>query len=109
ISESMSTSYEIMTYPILDSMPPYFTWLEDSVLAASSYPYHHSHIRYLKNHRIHTIVNIGYSSISISSFPSIKSYCLEIDENYYPTLEQCVEFVNLVLIAKQRGEVSVNE
>ncbi|CAF2484759.1 unnamed protein product [Rotaria sp. Silwood2] len=85
-----------------DSMPPYFSWIEDGVLAASAQPFHHSHMQYLRSHRIHLIVNIGIDTPPYSNV--FKYVCFSIAEHCCPTFEQIIDFINLVSSARDHGE-----
>jgi hypothetical protein len=90
------------------SMPPYFQWIIDKRLAICAHPYHTSHIRYLLEQRIQTVVSIvdAYSSgIPSQSRRDLKVHTLNIPDGGAPTMQQCQEFVHRMEIAQQRGEV----
>ncbi|CAF0829400.1 unnamed protein product [Rotaria sordida] len=83
-------------------MPPYFSWIEDHILAASAQPFHHPHMQYLRSHGIHLIVNIDTDILPNSSL--FKHVCFSIAELCYPTFEQIIDFINLVLAARDHDE-----
>ncbi|CAF0772231.1 unnamed protein product [Rotaria sp. Silwood1] len=85
-----------------DSMPPYFSWIEDRVLAASAQPFHHSHMQYLRSQGIRLLVNIDMNIPPHSN--SFKHVCFSIAEHCCPTFEQIIDFINVVLAARDRGE-----
>ena len=44
---------------LVSAVPPYFSWVIDGLLAVSAFPYHHTHLRYLSENRIHTVVSMS--------------------------------------------------
>src|ERR1700722_13796312 len=79
------------------SMPPYFQWIIDKRLAICAHPFHASHIRYLLEHRIHTVISIvdtyGSSGIPNQSRGDLHVHTLNIPDGSAPTMQQCQEFV----------------
>ena len=93
---------------IQSSMPPYFQWIIDKRLAICAHPYHASHIRYLLEQRIQTVISITDtygSGIPSQSRGDLKVHTLNVPEGGAPTMEQCQQFVQRMEIAQQRGEV----
>ena len=87
------------------SIPPYFSWVVDRLLAVSAHPYHHTHLRYLVESGINTIVSINDEfQPPFHTRSNLKVINLTISGNV-PTLAQCQQFVALVEYAKQRKDV----
>jgi hypothetical protein len=86
------------------AMPPYYTWIVDNLLAVSALPYHHTHLNYLSNHGIQIVVSILDENhrVPFHTNPKLKV----INLNSRLNLADCHMFVNLMLNAKARGEVS---
>ena len=83
-------------------MPPYFSWIEDGVLAASALIFHHSHVQYLRSRRIRSVIHIGEDlPLNVNDLSSISFY---VADRCNPTYEQLADFVSLVLTARKRGE-----
>lgn len=90
------------------SMPPYFQWIVDKRLAICAHPYHASHIRYLLEQRIQTVISIGdtyASAMPNHTRGELRVHNLYIPDGGAPTLQQCQQFVQSMDIARQRGEV----
>ena len=87
------------------AIPPYFSWVVDRLLAISAFPYHHTHLRYLTEHGIQTVVSItGEKDPPFHTKPQLNVINLQIRRGG-PTLQECEYFVSLILNAKQRREV----
>lgn len=89
-------------------MPPYFQWIIDKRLAICAQPFHASHIRYLLEQRIQTVISIvdNYgSAIPHQSRGDLHVHTLYIPEGSAPTLQQCQQFVQSMTLARQREEV----
>jgi hypothetical protein len=87
------------------SIPPYFSWVVDRLLAVSAYPYHHTHLRYLIENGINTIVSINDEfQPPFHTRPNLRVINLSIPGNV-PTVSQCQQFVALIENAKQRKDV----
>lgn len=87
------------------SIPPYFSWLVDRLLAISAHPYHHTHLRYLTENGINTIVSINDEmEPPFHTRPNLRVINLSIHGNT-PTVSQCQQFVSLIEVAKQRRDV----
>ncbi len=92
------------------SMPPYFQWIIDKHLAICAHPFHASHIRYLLEQRIQTVISITNtygSGIPNQSRPDLHVQTLNIPDGEAPTMQQCQQFVRRMEIARQREEVSL--
>ena len=88
------------------AIPPYFSWVVDRLLAVSALPFHHTHLRYLTEHGIHTVVSITDETLPpFHTKPELKVIHLQIGRNG-PSMQECEYFVSLVLNAKQRREVT---
>ena len=90
------------------AMPPYFQWIIDKRLAICAHPFHASHIRYLLEQRIQTVISIsdGYdSSIPHQSRGDLHVQTLRVPEGAAPSNQECQQFVQRMEIARQRGEV----
>ncbi|CAF4800052.1 unnamed protein product, partial [Rotaria sp. Silwood2] len=94
------------------SMPPYFQWIIDKRLAICAHPFHASHIRYLLEQRIHTVISISdtYSSgIPNQSRADLHVHTINVPDGGAPTMQQCQQFVHRMEIARQREEGVVVE
>lgn len=90
-------------------MPPYFQWIIDKRLAICAHPFHASHIRYLLEQRIHTVISVAESyasDIPSQSRIDLHIETLRVPEGGAPTMQQCQQFVHRMAIAQQRGEVN---
>jgi len=90
-------------------MPPYFQWIIDKSLAICAHPFHASHIRYLLEQRIQTVISIvdTYSSgIPNQARGDLHVHTLNIPDGGAPTIEQCKQFVQRMEIGRQREEVN---
>ncbi|UJR31646.1 hypothetical protein I4U23_019127 [Adineta vaga] len=93
-------------------MPPYFQWIIDKRLAICAHPYHASHIRYLLEQRIQTVISINDtygSSMPNHTRGELRVHNMYIPDGSAPSLEQCQQFVHSMDIARQRGEGVVVE
>lgn len=90
------------------AMPPYFQWIVDKRLAICAHPFHASHIRYLLEQRIQTVISISdghSSSIPHQSRGDLHVHTLRVPEGGAPSSQDCQQFVQRMDIARQRGEV----
>ncbi|CAF0714800.1 unnamed protein product [Adineta steineri] len=55
------------------SMPPYFQWIVDKRLAICAHPFHASHIRYILEQRIQTVISVIYLLLK-TSFRNFKTF-----------------------------------
>jgi hypothetical protein len=91
------------------SMPPYFQWIIDKRLAICAHPFHASHIRYLLEQRLQTVISITdtyNSGIPNQSRGDLHVHTLNIPDGGAPTMQQCQQFVQRMEIARQREEVT---
>lgn len=94
------------TNVLVSSMPPYFSWVLDGVLAISAYPYHHTHLRYLVENRIHTVISVSpEEEPPFHTKPDLKVIRMNISQLQAPSLQECQQFVSYVEHAKRRNEV----
>ena len=109
-------------------MPPYFTWyvsktkylyfliialtfslffsikrVVDKVLAVSALPYHHTHLNYLTNNGIQTVVSVIDETFRVPFHTNPKLKVVNLNTNL--TVADCQNFVSLMERAKARGEV----
>ncbi|CAF0824008.1 unnamed protein product [Adineta ricciae] len=94
------------------SMPPYFQWIIDKRLAICAHPYHASHIRYLLEQRIQTVISINdnYSSgMPNHTRGELRVHNIYVPDGAAPNMAQCQQFVRSMDIARQRGEGVVVE
>lgn len=85
-------------------MPPYFTWIVDKLFAISAHPYHHTHLNYLVLNKIQTVVSFeDQIHAPFHTNPLLK--VLRFPLYAQPNINDCHNFVNLMLNAKRRGEV----
>ena len=86
------------------SIPPYFSWVVDRLLAISSHPYHHTHLRYLSENGINTVVSINDEiEPPFHTSPNLRVINLSISAGI-PTVSQCQHFVSLIENAKERKD-----
>ena len=86
---------------------PYFSWIEDKVLAVSALPYHHSHLKYLVNNGVRVIVWVGDSNPPpLHTTNELRSMRVSVDSSRVPSLNSCLQFVDIVQRARQRREVN---
>ena len=89
-----------------NSIPPYFSWVVDKLLAVSALPFHHTHLNYLNGHGIHTIISFADDvEPPFHTKPGLKVLRLSVGMNSPPSINDCNFFVSLMENAKQRGEV----
>ena len=91
-------------------MPPYFQWIIDKRLAICAHPFHASHIRYLLEQRIQTVISITdkyVSDIPNQSRIDLHVHTLNVPDDGAPTMQQCQQFVRRMEIARQREEVNI--
>ena len=89
------------------AIPPYFSWVVDRLLAVSAHPYHHTHLRYLTEHGINTVVSLNDDrEPPFHAKPQLKVIHFSTPSGCAPSLYECQNFVNLILDAKQRNEVN---
>jgi len=91
------------------SMPPYFQWIIDKRLAICAHPFHASHIRYLLEQRIQTVISIADTygpGIPHQSRGDLHVDTLNIPDGGAPNMQQCQQFVQRMDIARQREEVN---
>ena len=94
---------------LVSAVPPYFSWVLDGLLAVSAFPYHHTHLRYLIENRIHTVVSISpEEEPPFHTKPELKVVHLRVGQLQAPSLSECYSFVSLMESAKRRNEVSIN-
>lgn len=87
------------------SIPPYFSWLVDRLLAISAHPYHHTQLKYLTENGINNIVSINDETTPpFHTRPNLKVFYFSIPGDT-PTLQQCQQFVSIIENAKQRRDV----
>jgi hypothetical protein len=92
----------------VSSPPPYFSWVQDKLLAVSAFPYHHSHLRYLIDNRIHVVVSLApEKEPPFHSKPDLKIIKFDIADSDVPSLDHCRYFVNLIDSSKMRKEVMI--
>jgi hypothetical protein len=92
----------------VSAMPPYFSWVIDGLLAVSAYPYHHTHLRYLSENRIHTVVSVSpEEQPPFHTKPDLKVVHLRVPQLQAPSINECQGFVSLMENAKRRREVSL--
>ena len=85
---------------------PYFSWVVDRVLAVSAHPFHHTHLRYLVDNGIHTVVSISDDKLPpFHTKPQLSVIHLSIPSDGSPTLHDCENFVSMMENAKRRNEV----
>ena len=92
------------------SMPPYFQWIIDKRLAICAHPFHASHIRYLLEQRIQTVISISDrydSGIPSQSRVDLHVHTINVPNDGAPTMHQCQQFVHRMEIARQREEVNL--
>ncbi|CAF3166605.1 unnamed protein product [Rotaria socialis] len=97
---------------IQSSTPPYFQWIIDKRLAICAHPFHASHIRYLLEQRIHTVISItdSYrSDIPNQSRADLHVQTYHVPEGGAPTMQQCQQFVHRMDVAQHREEGIVVE
>lgn len=85
------------------AIPPYFSWLVDRLLAISAHPFHHTHLRYLVDNGIHTVVSIDEEP-PFHTKPQLKVLSLSVAKEGTPTVYECQQFVALMDSAKKRHE-----
>ncbi|CAF0826147.1 unnamed protein product [Didymodactylos carnosus] len=93
-------------------MPPYFQWVIDNLLAISAHPYHASHIKYLLEHKIQTIISVSDNQAHVPPHQSrgeLHVLHMDVPDGGAPTTEQIQQFVNRMDVAKQRNEGIVVE
>ena len=89
------------------AIPPYFSWVVDRLLAVSAFPYHHTHLKYLSDHGITTVISINDEmGPPFHTRPQLKVINLPVSSNSGPSLFDCQSFVSLMENAKMRREVS---
>lgn len=87
------------------AIPPYFSWVVDRLLAVSAHPYHHTHLRYLTEHGIHTVVTINdCNDPPFHTRPELKVLHMNIRSGSTPSLYDCQRFVSVMEEAKRRNE-----
>jgi hypothetical protein len=92
---------------LVSAVPPYFSWVIDGLLAVSAFPYHHTHLRYLSENRIHTVVSMSpEEEPPFHTKPELKVVNVRVGSLQAPTLGECQGFVSLMENAKRRNEVS---
>ncbi|CAF0714185.1 unnamed protein product [Adineta steineri] len=94
------------------SMPPYFQWIVDKRLAICAHPFHASHIRYILEQRIQTVISINdsyNSGLPNHTRGELQVQNLYIPDGSAPNMQQCQQFVQRMAIARQRGEGVVVE
>lgn len=90
------------------AMPPYFQWIIDKRLAICAHPFHASHIRYLLDQKIQTVISVVDGSaapIPHQSRGDLHVQTLRVPEGGAPSNQDCQQFVRRMEIARQRGEV----
>jgi hypothetical protein len=93
----------------LSSMPPYFQWIIDKRLAICARPFHASHIQYLLEQRIQTVISVVDDLSSMMPHHNradLHVHVLHVRDGAAPTLDECQQFVQRMAIARQRGEVN---
>lgn len=89
-----------------NSIPPYFSWVIDKLLAVSALPFHHTHLNYLSGHGIHTIISFADEvEPPFHTKPGLKVLRLSVPMNSPPSINDCHFFASLMENAKRRGEV----
>lgn len=89
------------------SMPPYFSWVLDNLLAVSAFPYDHEKVRYITENNIHTVVSITTDRTPpFFSKPNLKVLNIRVHDEHPPSLSECKNFVALMERAKSRHEVT---
>ena len=89
------------------AIPPYFSWVVDRLLAVSAHPYHHTHLRYLTEHGINTVISINDRDVPpFHTKPQLKVLNMNITSGTSPSLYDCQRFVSIMDDAKRRGEVN---
>ncbi len=88
------------------AIPPYFSWVADRLLAISAHPFHHTHLRYLTEHGIHTVVSISDDrDPPFHTKPQLKVIHFNTPSGCAPSLFECERFVGIMMNAKNRKEV----
>ena len=89
------------------SMPPYFSWVLDDLLALSGIPYDHEKVRYITENNIHTVVSITTDRTPpFFSKPFLKVVNFRVHGDQPPSLNDCRSFAALMDRAKSRREVN---
>ena len=89
------------------SIPPYFSWIVDKLLAVSALPFHHTHLNYYADNGIQTIVSISDDiDPPFHTKQNLKVIRLNTASTRAPSLNECMYFVSLMENAKRRGEVN---
>ena len=70
------------------SMPPYFSWIEDRCVAVCARPFHHSQLQYLRSQGIQRWIDIDTDALGANG----------------DVLQQIEEFIRILFIARERGE-----
>ena len=72
-----------------------FSWVEESVIAGSSFPFHNSHMRFFEENNIEIIINLtnGKSYNTDADLQAkFKVYNIKIEDFHPASLEQILEF-----------------
>ena len=73
------------------------------MIAISAHPLHHTHLRYLVDNGIHTVVSIDEEP-PFHTKPQLKVLSLGVAKDGSPSLFECQQFVALMDSAKKRHE-----
>ncbi|XP_033110738.1 protein tyrosine phosphatase domain-containing protein 1-like [Anneissia japonica] len=89
-----------------DKVPPYFSWVVPSLLAAHAFPSEPSHLRYLSSVGIHHMISVATEQRpDIEQCPGMQWTSIGVDDFEAPNLDQVKQFIDIVEDAQQKQEV----